>query len=113
MERNEIRFNRALLRQQQALGAATWRAPIHGTSVLVNAEGKVCASVKELGSQFPKKDRRYAARMDGVEWWTTNTPSPVPRFLVLRGFLSRKAAETAIDEARAIIMASTEEDCRP
>lgn len=111
MERHEIRFNRAVFRSQQRLGAeASWRAPIHGTRVLVNADGKVCAKVRELGMRLPKKDRRYAANIDGVEWWTTNTLSPECRYLPLRGFLTAKEAMAAIDEARAIILASSEKE---
>lgn len=110
MERDQIRFNRAVLRTQKELGDAVWRAPIHGTSVLVNSQGKVCASVKEIGFRLKKKDRRYVARIEGVEWLTNNVVSKTMRFLVIRGFLSRKEAENAIDEARAIIRSSTDDD---
>lgn len=111
MERHEIRFNRATLRAQQKLGTATWRDKILLCWVLANEGGKVCATVRELGHQFPKKDRRYAARIEGVEWWTTNILSPEFKFLPLRGFKSAKEAMAAVDEARAIILDATEADC--
>jgi hypothetical protein len=110
MERHEIRFNRATLRSQKKLGEGKWQGPILRTWVLVNSEGKVCAVVRELGRQFPKKDRRYSARIDGVEWWTTNILSPEYKYLPLRGFKSPKEAMAAIDAARTIILNSTEED---
>lgn len=113
MERHEIRFNRAVLLAQRHLGEGLWRAPIHGTRVLVNTEGKVCGQVRELGMRLPKKDRRYAAKIDGVEWWTNNALLPVLRYLPVRGFLSAKEAMAAVDEARAIILSAIEEDtCR-
>lgn len=113
MERHEIRFNRAVLREQQRFGQASWRPPVHGTRVLVTADGKVCAKVRELGMRLPKKDRRYSAKIEGVEWLTNNTLSPVFRYLPVRGFLTPKEAMAAIDAARAIIFASNEEDALP
>lgn len=105
MTRADIRFNQAVIRAQKRLGAAEWRPPLHGCHVLVNAEGRVAAQVRELGMRRPKRDRRYAAKIDGVEWWTANVLSPEPRYLPLRGFTSAKEAMAVIDEARAIILA--------
>lgn len=51
----------------RALGMGEWRKPIHGTSVLVAADGKsVLGHVRTLGTQLPVKDRRYSLRINGV-----------------------------------------------
>lgn len=48
-------------------GVGEWRAPIHGTSVLVAADGKtVLGHVRTLGIQLPVRDRRYSLRINGV-----------------------------------------------
>lgn len=107
--RQDVRWSPAGGRLHRRLGPGTWRPPIHLTWIMVNAEGKVCAQVRTLGFQFPKKDRRYAARLDGVEWFTTaGNIITTPKWLTIRGFSSPKAAMQAIDEARALILA--EED---
>jgi hypothetical protein len=44
----------------------TWREPIHGTSVLVDAKGQVLGRVRTLGIQLPKPQRRYSLQIKGV-----------------------------------------------
>lgn len=43
-----------------------WRDPIHGTWVFAADDGTVLAHVRTLGIRFPKKDRRYSLRVEGV-----------------------------------------------
>lgn len=116
METSEIkiRFNRAVWRMQQRLGVnAKWLPPVHGARVLVNDRGEVCAQVRELGMARPKKDRRYAAKIEGVEWWTTNVLITSPKFLPLMGFETAKEAMTAVETARTIILNASEDDGTP
>lgn len=87
-----------------------WRDPVHGHRVLVAPDGRVAAIVKLLNHQWPKKDQRYAARIEGVEWWTTNILSDTPRFLPLRGFTKPSAAMRAIEQARALILTTEPDD---
>jgi hypothetical protein len=48
-------------------GLGEWRKPIHGTSVLVAADGRtVLGHIRTLGMQLPAKDRRYSLKIKGV-----------------------------------------------
>jgi hypothetical protein len=48
-------------------GAGEWRKPIHGTAVLMAADGKtVLGHIRTLGIMLPLKDRRYALKIKGV-----------------------------------------------
>jgi hypothetical protein len=43
-----------------------WRAAIHGTNVFAAEDGTPLATVRTLGYQLPKRDRRYSLRVEGV-----------------------------------------------
>lgn len=110
LERTEIKFNAACKRQHEALGReASWRDPIHHVWVLVNGEGHPVAQVKTLGVSFPEKDRRYAARIEGVQWWSPVNVFKKPMWSTLRGFKTLDEAREAVEAAREFIF-NTEAD---
>jgi hypothetical protein len=54
-------------RVRAAGGAGAWRTPIHGTSVLMSADGLTALGhVRTLGIMLPKAQRRYSLKIKGV-----------------------------------------------
>jgi hypothetical protein len=81
----------------RGLGGGQWRAPIHGTSVMVASDGTVLAHVRTLGQRLPSPDRRYSLRVKGVTFTRILPQFSRTRPIVsdLAPYRSMKAAQEA------------------